>query len=78
MKSYLDELGVERLKQYFDAQIAALDEKIALLNKKDGTPGSIQQIVNDTIANTSISDLKQDEETIIYGGSASENINEGA
>ena len=79
-KEYLDAPGVERLVEYlttqFDAKIAELESQIQLLNKTDGTPGSIKQIVNDIISNTSVSDLKQDEELTIYGGSASELVNE--
>ncbi len=76
-KYYLDEAGVNRLVEFFTMRINRLEDEIALLNKTDGTPGSIQQKVNDIIANTSISDLNLDGEYVIYGGSASENIEEG-
>ncbi len=76
-KNYLDEAGVSRLVEFFTMRINRLEEQIALLNKKDGTPGSIQQTINDTIANTEISDLNLDGEYVIYGGSASEVLEEG-
>lgn len=76
-KNYLDEAGVSRLVEFFTMRINRLEEQIALLNKTDGTPGSIQQTINDTIANTEISDLNLDGEYVIYGGSASEVLEEG-
>ena len=76
-KYYLDEDGVRRLVEFFTMRIEKLEDQLALLNKKDGTPGSIQQTINDTIANTEISDLNLDGEYVIYGGSASEVLEEG-
>lgn len=66
-RNYLDELGVEVLIKYFTAQIAELKEEIALLNKQDGTPGSIRYMID-----SRISDFAQDKGNIIYGGSASD------
>lgn len=76
-KYYLDENGVRRLVEFFSMRIEKLEEQLALLNKTDDTPGSIQQKINDTIANTEISDLNLDGEYVIYGGSASEVLEEG-
>lgn len=78
-KKYLDAEGVTKLVEFFTKQFASsidLQEEIELLNKTDGTPGSIKQIVDEIIANTSISDLNQDEELTIYGGSASDVMEE--
>lgn len=48
-KVYLDAEGVKRLKQYIDDQISSLQKAIDLLNNTDGTPGSIQQMIDDAI-----------------------------
>lgn len=61
-KEYLDKAGVERLKQYIDAQIVNLQKAIDLLYSTDGTPGSIHRMIDDAI-----NDI-----TSIYGGAAPE------
>lgn len=48
-KVYLDAEGVKRLKKYIDDQISSLQKAIDLLNNTDGTPGSIQQMIDDAI-----------------------------
>lgn len=65
-KKYLDEAGIERLKVYIDTQIAHLQKAIDLLYSTDGTPGSIQQMIDDAI-----NDI-----TSIYGGAAPESEDE--
>jgi hypothetical protein len=43
-----------------------------LLYKTDGTPGSIQQMIDDAISKIDISDLLQGDSISLYGGSATE------
>ena len=59
-KVYLDEEGVKRLKEYIDDQISSLKKAIDLLKDTNGTPGSIQSMIDDAI----------NEVTHISGGSA--------
>lgn len=75
-KYYLDEEGLKRLVQYINAQFKTNKDAIELLNKTDGTPGSIQQMIDDAISEIDIADLQQDEQIILYGGSASKLVNE--
>ena len=48
-KQYLDAEGLQRLKDYIDAQIKPLRAAINLLNGNDQTPGSIQSMIDDAI-----------------------------
>lgn len=48
-KEYLDAEGLQRLKEYIDAQIQPLRAAINLLNSNDQTPGSIQSMIDDAI-----------------------------
>lgn len=48
-KEYLDAEGLQRLKDYIDAQIQPLKAAINLLNSNDQTPGSIQSMIDDAI-----------------------------
>lgn len=59
-KVYLDEEGVKRLKEYIDDQISSLKKAIDLLKDTNGTPGSIQSMIDDAI----------NEVTHVNGGSA--------
>ena len=59
-KVYLDEEGVKRLKEYVDDQISSLKKAIDLLKDTNGTPGSIQSMIDDAI----------NEVTHVNGGSA--------
>lgn len=57
-------------------QIEELKQKIELLNKTDGTPGSIEYIVRDIVSKMDISDLAKEEILTIYGGSATDVMRE--
>ena len=59
-KVYLDAEGVKRLKQYIDDQISSIQQAIDLLTDTNGTPGSIQKMIDDAI----------NEVTHVNGGSA--------
>ncbi len=59
-KYYLDAEGLQRLKEYIDAQIEPLRAAINLLNSNNETPGSIQSMIDNAI----------NEVTHINGGSA--------
>ena len=48
-KQYLDAEGLQRLKNYIDAQIEPLKAAINLLNSNTETPGSIQSMIDDAI-----------------------------
>ena len=48
-KQYLDAEGLQRLKDYIDAQIEPLRAAINLLNSNNKTPGSIQSMIDDAI-----------------------------
>ncbi len=48
-KQYLDAEGLQRLKEYIDAQIEPLKAAINLLNSNTETPGSIQSMIDDAI-----------------------------
>lgn len=65
-KYYLDEEGLRRLVDFIRQQVDPNTDAIKLLNKTDGTPGSIQRMIDDAI----------EEPTRIYGGSASAMIGE--
>lgn len=74
-KYYLDEEGLKRLAEYIRQQLIPVAENttaIELLNKTDGTPGSIQRMIDDVVDELDISDLKQEDPLYIYGGSATE------
>lgn len=76
-KYYLDEAGLKRLVEYIQEQLIPVSENtdaIELLNKTDGTPGSIQKMIDDVISKLDIADLQQENILNIYGGSASEVI----
>ena len=59
-KYYLDAEGVARLKQYIDDQFEQLRQAIDLLKDTNGTPGSIQSMIDDAISKVDV----------ISGGSA--------
>ena len=69
-KVYLDAEGVKRLKQYIDDQFMSLKKAIDLLNDTNGTPGSIQNMIDAAINELRIEDLEQDDSLIIDGGKA--------
>ena len=48
-KYYLDAEGLQRLKDYIDAQLKPLYAAINLLNSDNETPGSIQSMIDDAI-----------------------------
>ena len=69
-KVYLDAEGVKRFKKYIDDQIESLRKAIDLLNDTNGTPGSIQNMIDAAINELRIEDLEQDDSLIIDGGNA--------
>ncbi len=69
-KVYLDAEGVKRLKSYIDDQISSLQKAIDLLKDTNGTPGSIQNMIDVAINELHIEDLEQDDSLIIDGGNA--------
>ena len=69
-KVYLDAEGVKRLKDYIDDQISSLQKAIDLLKDTNGTPGSIQNMIDVAINELRIEDLEQDNSLIINGGNA--------
>ncbi len=69
-KVYLDAEGVKRLKSYIDDQISSLQKAIDLLKDTNGTPGSIQNMIDVAINELRIEDLEQDNSLIIDGGNA--------
>ena len=69
-KIYLDAEGVKRIKEYIDDQISSLQKAIDLLKDTNGTPGSIQNMIDVAINNLNIEDLEQDDSLIINGGTA--------
>ena len=71
-KVYLDAAGLQRLKEYIDDQVMSLQKAIDLLNDSNGTPGSIQSMIDDAINQLKIEDLNQEDSLIINGGSAPE------
>lgn len=71
-KTYLDAEGLARVKEYIDDQFSALKKAIDLLNDSNGTPGSIQSMIDEAISQLKLEDLNQDDDLIIYGGSAPE------
>lgn len=76
-KYYLDEEGLRRLVDFIKAQLIPVQQNtdaIELLNKTDGTPGSIQYMIDDVVSNLDITDLQQEMPMRIYGGSASDLI----
>lgn len=83
VKYYLDEEGLQRLVEFImlqlsqrDNDISNISEAIDLLNKTDGTPGSVKKTVDDIIENLDLADLQNRELLHIYGGSASEVLEE--
>ena len=77
-KKYLDSVGLQELVNWILLQLKAIKENQAavtdLLYKTDGTPGSIQQIVEDILKGKDITDLLQDDYLSLYGGSAEDNM----
>ena len=80
---YLDAEGLQRLIDFLRLQFYPVKqqsennaEAIEVLNKPDGSPGSIQTLISQAISNLDIADLKQDELLRIYCGSASDLIEE--
>lgn len=74
-KYYLDEEGLQRLVDYIRLQLKPVENNtkaIELLNKTDGSPGSIQKMIDDVIDELDIAELQQKGLLNIYGGSASE------
>lgn len=75
-KYYLNEAGLELLRDWILLQLLPLTKDLDLLQKTDGTPGSIQYLIDNAINAIDISDLQQEEPIRIYGGSASEVLEE--
>lgn len=76
-KYYLDEQGLARLVEFIRQQLIPVAENTAaieLLNKTDGTPGSVEYQIQTALNELDIADLQQDEPLQIYGGSASDII----
>lgn len=48
-KVYLDAEGVKRLKKYIDDQLSSIQQAIDLLTDTNGTPGSIQKMIDNAI-----------------------------
>ena len=71
-KYYLDEEGLKRLVEWISLQHIPITDAIELLNRTDGSPGSIKKMIDDAIGDIDIADLKQQDTLYIYGGSASE------
>lgn len=75
-KKYLDSAGLQELVNWILLQLKSISENQAavtdLLYKTDGTPGSIQQIVEDFLKERDITDLLQGDSISLYGGSATE------
>ena len=69
-KVYLDAEGVKRLKEYIDDQIMSLKKAIDLLKDTNGTPGSIQNMIDDAINNVTLDNIDQEDEVVLYGGQA--------
>ena len=69
-KIYLDVEGVKRIKDYIDDQISSLQKAIDLLKDTNGTPGSIQNMIDAAINELHIEDLEQNDSLIIDGGNA--------
>lgn len=72
MTKYLDKQGVKQLVDWIKSKFSTLSQKIELLNSDNNTPGSIDY----KIKNAKIEDLQQEEEIVIFGGSASEVMKE--
>lgn len=74
-KYYLDEQGLARLVEYIRQQLIPVAENTAaieLLNKTDGTPGSVQTQIAQALSNLDIAELQQEEPLYVYGGSATD------
>lgn len=75
-QEYLDQEGLKKLVEFINSQHDIFLAYIELLNKTDGTPGSIQQMIDEAISKIDISSLFKDDSLIIYGGSATELIDD--
>lgn len=73
-KRYLDAEGLREVVEYFNNQLESLRAAIDLLNDTNGTPGSIQQKIDEAINRINIEDLNQSDNLTIYGGSSEEVI----
>lgn len=71
-KYYLDEEGLIKLVEFINSQHIPIANAIELLNRTDGSSGSIKRMIDDAISNIDIADLQQNETIKLYGGSASE------
>lgn len=74
-KYYLDEQGLARLVEYIRQQLIPVAENTAaieLLNKTDGTPGSVKSQIEEALNDLDISELQQSEPLYFYGGSATD------
>ena len=75
-KRYLDSVGLQELVDWILLQLRTIkanqDAITDLLYKTDGTPGSIQQIVEEILKGKDITDLLQDDIISLYGGSAAD------
>ena len=75
-KRYLDSVGLQELVDWILLQLRTIkanqDAITDLLYKTDGTPGSIQQIVEEILKGKDITDLLQDDSISLYGGSATD------
>ena len=58
--------------EFINLQHIPITNAIELLNKTDGSPGSIQKMIDDAISELDVADLQQEETIYLFGGSASE------
>ena len=69
-KRYLDSVGLQELVDWILLQLRTIkanqDAITDLLYKTDGTPGSIQQIVEEILKGKDITDLLQDDIISLY------------
>ena len=73
-QEYLDKEGLEKLIEFINSQHKIFSSYIELLNKTDGTPGSIQYMIDNAINKIDISDFFKNDSLDIYGGSATDLI----
>lgn len=77
-KQWLDSEGLRLLAEYIKLMHDQQQNAIDLLNGSVETPGSVRQLIHDAIAEIDITNLQQGEVLHIYGGSASEVMEEGS
>lgn len=74
-KYYLDEEGLRRLVEFINEQHVPIAKAIELLNKTDGSPGSVKKMIDDAISELNLDNIEQKSTLYIYGGSASDMVN---